>query len=451
MLYYPCLSEFQQLQTSQWLTAENIEGGQVKIDKLELPDGEEFEDYNFWGYILQKEGKKYLLSSTDKNDKEINLKEFFPIKAMDLQKVSHKGIVYWLINKPVSMKYRPERTMSFRELINFMASFECTNRTHHLLNIFCGFSSYSSRFYDRKATPAGFGKDSIITIFAHLIGNCGSIVSPTLAKLEERANVLDWLVINEIVDIGKSDWDTIQQFLLDSGDHKPSITKHSRAFGNVGEIIDLSNLSINLYYNDIDHYPKTEKYFDLVSKVAVLDRFPAFRFWGKITEDFGQIYGMDIKQFVKKNYDDYIKVIRALVYYRDNLPDNPYDTILFNVPPRWKTNINILLRVIGAYAKDEEEYKKYAEELRKAINDYQIMLEYPERLRGLYVKMGIPKSHRERIKTLKECIGYLRTKSKTEQIEYCQKIDKANTFIEKIELIQNYKENNTGGIWNERD
>ena len=74
MLYYDCLSEFKKQFYKDLLTQEHLASGQIKINKVSMPDGSEDDEYNFWGYQFEKNGVKFLLSAVDSDKKEIDLK-----------------------------------------------------------------------------------------------------------------------------------------------------------------------------------------------------------------------------------------------------------------------------------------------------------------------------------------------------------------------------------------
>ena len=66
-------------------------------------------------------------------------------------------------------------------------------------------------------------------------------------------------------------------------------------------------------------YPKAaEKYFDFVTKRAVLDRFPAFRFNGTMKEDFNSIKEINVSEFVEDNKKSYESLIRSFTFYKNN-------------------------------------------------------------------------------------------------------------------------------------
>ena len=208
LLYYDNIATFKHKFSAKLLTAEHLQGNQIKISSLHYPDNDVDDEANFWGYMLEKDNTKYLLPATDKEGKEIDLKEVLPIIPTTTQKVASKGIAYNQIMSYKSAKIRPEQYYTFRELVEILTSFEVTHPEHSKLIMFNGLTSLFSRYNHRICSPAGAGKDSAVDIISNLYGDCQSIVSPTYAKLEERAVVLKWLAINEVVDITPVDLST---------------------------------------------------------------------------------------------------------------------------------------------------------------------------------------------------------------------------------------------------
>lgn len=455
MLYYDCLAEFKRQFYKNLLTQEHLASGQIKINKVSMPDGSEDDEYNFWGYQFEKNGIRYLLSAVDKSGKEVDLKEVLPIRAKGLLKVASKGIVYYHIKEPVSMRFKPEQTMSFKELINFLSSLKHTNTLHQKLLWLMAITQMYDRANFRVTTPAGFGKDSVVDILGNLIGNCATIENPTLAKLEYMTNY-KWLGVNEIIDIGKTEWRIIEQFLLASGAHKPEITKHSRAIASgVKEVMDISHFSLSLFYNDIDHYIEDDKYFDVVTKGAVKDRFPAFRFYGNFIERFNTIKEMNIKEFVKEHMKDYIELIHNYEFYRLNYKKllHNYDTKgLISMPERWKTNMGRLLRTIDLYCDSQEEFNEWISVINKSMNDYKAMLIYPSLIEQLYKKLGIPKAKYKEFRTPKDVL--IELTNDRDKYNYVTRLLTSNTFLERNLLIANYentkeyKDVNAKSFWN---
>jgi hypothetical protein len=444
LLYYDSLSEFNHSFYRDLLTEEHLLPQKIEINKMTLPDGSADDTYQFRGWELQKNNIRYLLSEYIK-DKKVDIKEILPIMPKNLLEVGTKGIVYSHIKKPVRARIKPIQKLSFRELVDILSSFNHTNSDHFKLLWFKSLASYFFRYYDRTSTPAGFGKDSCVEVLSNLMGKCGTIESPTIAKLEERSTVLKWLAISEVVDISASDWRIIQQYLLAAGAHKPSITKHSRAHGKVGEVIDISDLSISLFYNDIESYDNYDKYFDYVSKAAVKDRFPAFRLHGTLQENFNDIVSMDIQRYVEENMERFKDIIHSLSFYKDNIQSHGY---IINstekYPNRWKTSLGRLYKVIDYYCETQEEMDYWVSLIDKSIEDYKDMIKYPHKLTTFLLRLGIAQAEVEKLTSINKAIQYLavrahKNESFKRQLDYCIAIRDTDTYTGKNILLDNYQ------------
>jgi hypothetical protein len=201
--------------------------------------------------------------------------------------------------------------------------------------------------------------------------------------------------VNEVVGIGKAEWDVIQQFLLATGAHKNEVTKHSRAFQNVKEIIDISSFSLSLFYNDITHYPSAETaYFDKTTKSAVLDRFPAFRIHGKFTEDFNALSTVNISTFTKQNMDELKRLLYSFTYYQTNFENHLHGYNADNLmvlQGRDRTNIDRLLKVVDFYCESQEEFNDWITIINNSLLDYVTMIKnYIPAVKYFCKRLNIP-------------------------------------------------------------
>lgn len=389
LFYYDSLAIFKHEYFKDLITADHMISGEIFIGSLSYPDGGKDESANFWGYVFEKDGVKYLLSSKRKNRdtqiiENINIKDILPFKPSDVQKVAYKSQVYYLVNKPITARFKSEKKMSFRDLVDYFCLLNHTNPKHRKLMIFLAMASMLDRMYFRLSSPPGSGKDNIVDTFGALVGGCSAITQPTLAKLEFRTTY-KWLVVNEVVDIGKAEWRLIEQFLLDAAAHKPSIEKHSRAQDKSKEMMDISSFSLSLFYNDITMYPEVDKYIDVVTKKAVLDRFPAFRVYGKFTEDFNSIRTIDVKKLVLENMNVYKDIIYTFTYYKNNLNTELHyyklDKLRKNDNSRWLTSMGRLLKIVDLYCESQEEFDSWVQVINESTKDYEAMVEYPDLLK----------------------------------------------------------------------
>lgn len=449
LLHYDLLARFRETYFKDLLTTMNIVEHEKHIVKmLEKGDGREPLEVpvNTHCTILEKNNKKYMMPSKYVKD--------LPIKIKGTpNKYSLKGDVYYFLQKTnvVSAKFEPVRTMSFKELIDSLSGFEHSNKEHYKLLTLINMAQMVDRANFRISTPAGFGKDSIVDTMGSLFGEAHTIENPTIAKLE-MMTFAKLLAVNEVVDITPTEWRNIEQFLLSTGAMKNQVTKRSRAHGGVGEILDVSNLSLSLMYNDVTHYPSNTKYFDQVTKEAVKDRFPPLRLYGNFTEDFNKVAQLNINEYVKEHLDDYVKIIRAFYYYKENLYNEMHfykKPVYKNIPERWKTSIGKVLCVVDVYSDNQEEFDKWYEVLVEAMDDYQEMLRYVGSLQLLSDKLMLPKEDFKKEPTMGFIKATIRNRARITQdpkheqvLNYLTVIERLNTFKEKNTYIKVFEPNN---------
>jgi len=435
-LHYSLVEEYKKQQYKGLLTSSNVTSDKIHINKVTFPGGETNDNYDFWGYTLEKDKTKYLLSSIDDKGKEVMLKELLPIfpspeDEEGLEDVAHRGQAYRLINKPVPARISPERKMSFRQLVDTLSSSSHTNKRHQILNTIITLIQRIYRANVRICTPPGFGKDSMIVILDNIIGGCGSVTNPTVAKLEYMT-YLNHLVINEVSSIRKSEWDVIQQFLLDTGDFKPSTFKRSRG---VKEIIDLSKLSLSLFFNDISTYANTSKFFDNKTDDNAKDRYLPLRLHGRYDESFEEITTVDVKAFIKDNFSFYKDIASSTFYYIEQLNNEQKRFVvpdLTKYPERWRNNLAWILKGLNVYSDTEEEYIMWFGVVRNAIKDYDDMLKFPEHFIVLMNKLGIPSSVYGKSYNVDFAINYLLARGKNSNGSGKESIAHKVTYLRKV-------------------
>lgn len=382
LLLYQNIAEYKKQAYKDLLTREHVVGS-IHIKSAYFPDDVEATNIALFGYELLKDGKRYVVADRDKSGKHIELSSMLPIMATHIQQIAAKGQVYYWIRKPITARFKPETTLGFRGMVDLFSSFSHSNPKHQKLFWFMAIAQMISRCNFRVATPPSFGKDSTVDILGNLVDGAATIENPTIAKLEDRANCMKLLAVNEVVGMSGENWRAAEQFLLAAGAFKPTITKRSRAYGSVKEVIDISDFSLLLMYNDVDDYTGKEfdNYFDFIAKRAIKDRFPALRLHGKLTHDFNAALHVDPTKFVEQHLDEY----KSLVYEMSYTVKNFYALIhgydksgLNTAPERWMSNIRRLLDIIDIYCESQEEFDEWVKTINDCITDYDIMVcKYP--------------------------------------------------------------------------
>jgi len=436
-MHYSLVEEYKKQQYDGLLTINNVSSDKIHINKVTLPGGRVEDEYDFWGYILEKDGVKDLL----------------PIYPEGLEDVAYRGQAYKIINDPVPAVIPPVKVLDFRGMVDSLCESQHSNPQHQILYTIV---SLVQRFYRanvRMCSPPGFGKDSMIVSLSNLVGGSGAVTNPTVAKLEYMT-YLNHLVINEVSSISKSDWALIQQFLLDTGDFKPSTFKRSRSSSGVGEVIDLSSLSLSLFFNDITEYTDASKFFDSKTDGNVKDRFVPFRVYGRYTEHFEDITEIDNTFFVKANFEHYRGIVSSFFYYLENINNEVHgyeQPNLEEYPERWRNNLAWILKGLDVYSKDEEEYLAWWAVLKRAIKDYEDMLSFPEYFLILVQKMAIPESVYRKGYSLESVAKYLGARLKSSsgdsrdsvsaKLSYVNKIINEPLFANKNVLCGHYNNN----------
>lgn len=398
-LHYKLLVEYKNQLYANVLTTDDIVGDKKHINKVVLPGGREFNNYDLWGFVLKKDKTKYLLNSMDSNRNPIDINNLLPIYPEGLQLISYKGDAYNVITEPVPARIRPENILTFKEIVDRLSSIETTNHTHRKLMVIIVLLQRVTRMYARFCSVPGSLKDSTVDVVNFLVGKCDSVADPSRAKLEFMAS-LRLLVINEVSSIKADEWAKIQNFLLNAGAGKPRIQKSTRKTDGVEEELNIEKLSIGLYYNDITEYHNQDNYFDNKADGNVIDRFVSFRFNPVATEDFSLIRNVIPADFVKENMQYYRDMTQSILYIEEN-----YDSLITNnyskpdiskYSQRWRDNLNIIFDGIELYSKSQEEFDSLTSELFKCMEDYNAMLNYPIAYENLMIKMDVPEEIREK-------------------------------------------------------
>lgn len=420
LLEYESLAEFDHQLRKDILDLSNInEEGVVHIKKLLTMDENEIE--NFWGWKLAKNNTNYLFLQNDNDGNKLRIKDVLPIVVTKSRQVSDKGKVYQLIVEYKSVKFKPEQSISFKELVDRLDSIPHKNHEHRKILVFTALTQIFTRAYFRLSTPPGFGKDSINDTLKHLIGRCGTITNPTVARLEQETVTTDWLAITEITKIPKSKWAEDELFLLDCAAHKPSTNKRSKANGIVGDVLTLRDFSISLFYNDLTNSRNLEKYIDFFADDQLLDRFIPLRLYGTFNYTFEKSASLNIPKVVADNREWFMEMIYTLTWYKEHYAglQNKYDTELsgLGLSNRQLVSAQRLFKTISFYCDSQEEYDYWISVVKNAIIDYRMMIQYPKLLdeysKG---KNKLSKEYQDKMKIL----------------------NKQKTFIERAQLLDQW-------------
>ena len=371
--HYDTLAEFNRQWYDGLLTTSNLLDEELFISEYKDENGIPTIVEKF--FFVLKSGKiKYLLDS--------GLIDKLPIIAKHIEKVSYKGKGYRLITNAKSVKFKPERAMSFRELVDSFADYQHSEPEELFKLKLIVLVSWLNRINVRIATEPAFGKDSVVNVLSYLMGNIGKVNNPTIAKLEYLLyNKV--LMINEVSGIKSEDRQYVEQFLLSAGDFSNTYEKRSRASSGSSEKYDISKLSLILAYNTLNNYKNQDKYFDYMfqNNDAVVSRIMPFKFDGILTEHFDIPF--DAKQEVEQSKEYFEDFIRTMMYYREHLYDEMkhyklkkgLKQAIDSIPhQRWKQTFNRLMLYVDLYSEGETEFNRLVAGLYNSHLSYQRML-----------------------------------------------------------------------------
>ena len=386
LMNYKAINEFKKQYFEGILGQQNLVGEEVNFSKITFPDETVYE--NFWGYVFKDNNNKYLLDSHDRDGNEVVLSKILPIVPTKTQKVSYKGEVYHWIKGYDLVEFSKTNKMSFKEVIRNIFPFDITHRDDSDLFVTLMLAMYYSKCNFRVCSAPGFGKDSVVEMLENLVGMATSISSPTTPKLEFLSTSSKLLVINEIIGLTGTEWQEVEKYILDVAADLPTIPKRSRAFGNVGEFIDISELSLCLFYNEGIDYPEDAKYVDSMAKASVIDRLPALRFRGRLVEDFNKINKYDIKEVVKNNFNYYVDLIHSMEYWASQ-SNSHYSRVGYNIEVtnpkfagRWSGNLMSYFKFLAMFADSKEEFEELKQRVYNRLEDYDYMLKYRDKMVG---------------------------------------------------------------------
>lgn len=449
LLDYDLLTEFRRQLYKDCLTVEHLSGKQKYFRKIVFPDGGVDDNANLWGYVFEKDNVSYVLPATyqsqDGTTKERVLSETLPVLTKNAEKIAVSGgEVYWWLTKPISARVKPERCYSLKELVAFFTSPEHENKPHQRLYTLILLAQYFARANFAISTPAGFGKDSGVEILNHFVTGCNIVENPSLAKLYFLCAHSKILAYNEILSTSSDLKRANEALLLAAGANKPVLTKRSRATEGVSETIDISKLSLLLLYNDIDHYPITYKYFDQSTPTAVLDRFPRLRLYGRFVHKFTK--HTEPSKIVTLNYQTYVDILKSLLWYKQSYL-HEYHSFnkdkLAHTGYRWDGHLQTLLTVIDAACNTQEEFDKDIKVINDAMVDYQLQLQFNHAAERFYMQLGVTRDVFKEFESFRASVDYFKAHKMDKALSAVQRVISANTYKEKLMLLQNHEQNNT--------
>ena len=377
LLHYQALRQFNDVFYKDHLTEEHLIQGKKHFSSITFKNGLKDKDANLWAWELFKNNLSYLVDLGDEMPQEV-----LPIEVTDSEEIANGGNAYQFVKEYREVRLSAEKKMSFRELVDTFSSHSHTNPKHKKLLTLLALCNYFNRSFFRVCSPPSAGKDSAVATLRDLVGRCYTLNNPSAAKLSLRTSA-KWLVISEVANIEKKDWRIISQFLLEAADNRTTIEKPTRAFDGVGETLDVSKLSIGVFYNDFQTYEEVDSYFDNIVSRATRDRFCPMRVYGEHTEDWNELHKLNYREEVDASHDFYKDLIYTINFYEENFESelSRYNHDLLyrlttNLSNRHKTSLTHLLNTIDLYCESQEEFDAWIVVIAEAIQDYHDMLLY---------------------------------------------------------------------------
>jgi len=345
-----------------------------------MGDEKALSDKETTGFILKKAKKVYFLPSAWVNN--------LPIRISDSHKIIDRTSVYHLIDKCSSVHITGDNTMDMRKLIDKLCNFKHTNDIHFTLYKIMCVCAYCGRVNWRVATPAAFGKDSVVDALRDLTNNCSRIDKASPAKLDYVLK-FPFILCNEIASLKKEDKDVFLQFGLSAGAKQNKYTKPTRKSQGTKEIYDISKLSLCFTYNIASYYrDKGYSSFDESYPEQFLDRFIPFKMegWIDVTQ-FKREGEVDFNEEYEKHKELYISILKKLVWLTNNPVVGKYkpnkETYVFGKGKyRWISDFELICDYISLYAKDKKEFDMLTQELYNCHNRY-LLEEIEQNFEGL--------------------------------------------------------------------
>jgi len=428
LLTYKNIGTFKKEYYKDLLTNEHLEDVEKYFKIVTDEAGNEYE-LNRFCYVLAKNGKKYLLSTQDRQN--------LPIEVTLERKLAHRNEAYYVIMGYNKAGFKKDKKKSLRELIDILSNFEHEQPQQLKVETMVTLAQMYYRSNILKCSIPGFGKDSRIGIFNGLFLKANSISNPTTAKLYLLSDS-KLLVINEMKKVSAKVWDDLESYLLVVGDFNEEVTKNSRAIGGGQEIISISQLSLSILFNDIDS-SSPKKFFQYRASDELKDRFFPMRYYGRFTEKFVDEELITSEGYVKKHWNEYIDLINTYSYYEDeqNLLKEmkPFNEPVLNFTNRWNTSLQAVLRIINVYSETQEEYDYWWNIILSCHEEYNEMLRFPVMLKRVCQKNKIKTDISKDIYQVQQVIDYLIGITPTEL-----RNEKFKSNISELEKFTRFKE-----------
>lgn len=357
--HYDKLALYNQDKYKDVLTANMIVGDEISIKNKDLDVMEYF-------YVLKKGEVNFLLESKYIDE--------LPLKIKDCYKMSFRSKGYMKITLIKSVRAKPKRTMSYKQMIDSWLPFKHEEPLAFTVFKIITDVAYSRRINIRCMSYPGWLKDSPLVSLAMIRGDCSTVNKPTFAKLKYLlSGGLKVLGINEAQGMESKDRRALSRFYEDVGDFKPYFVFDSRKTDGTKEGVELTNLSSMTFYN----FPEDDDgCFDEQFHAKIRSRLLPFLLPG----------GSNTDTACKESFDDEIEGITEQekafldqflanhVHYAEDkesgLDGKEWTPKHKFKNTRWNRNYTAICTGLRRYADNEEEFNTLEEMLFKMVSEY---------------------------------------------------------------------------------
>jgi hypothetical protein len=331
------------------------------------------DDHEFY-YPLKKGSGNKAVNFLVPSDQIENL----PIIPTKTVKIAHNGKGYLKVINAQSVRIRPEKTMSFKQMVDSWLPYDHESPEQFTLYKLIVLTAYYKRINARILTFPGWMKDSPIEVLKGLRGDCVCVNTPSLAKLKYLLNDSNKIIgMNEIQSLNAEGKRQIAKFYEDVGDGKEEYVNPSRGSSGAVERCSIKNMSTLTFYNFPD--PRIgedkEELFDNIFRPKIKQRIFPLLFQGGSHDRSAckQEFEMPTTRIGDDQVKELTTFIRNHRYYEKYNSDEAHGwkritKIKGNI--RWNNTYKMIQNILDLYCESQEEFEKFEKILFGSHKDY---------------------------------------------------------------------------------
>ncbi len=371
-----CLLSFHNLNFDMMLDSSNLIGVETFIKLGFDKDSPTLDGYEFCKKHANSDVNTIYFMRTEDS---IEL----PIIIQKVKKIRYSKKIYNLVEEYTPMKIKPEKLMSWRELINCSGVPMHTKELHYTLykNVAL-YGRLKDQVYYRIVSESKFGKDKYKESLRILLGKMRILSDPSRANVYYSSIFNTDLTICELPSYANAEEfnKMVNQFIR-IGDHtkvldNPSRAKSSNTDGTTFDISHIEHLSLSFLHNVPKYYhDKGKKGFDDIYPYNLVSRFYYVLLEGFMEAKFP--HNINYKEVALKNQQFIKDWIKTCLWYEIhwNEIENPYpdfylNKFIFRQDSRFKDHFIDMAKCFSQYAENETEYMKLLIEYYKCHKNY---------------------------------------------------------------------------------